>query len=220
MIPFQHKSFEKRGCPVAFFVSKLWSFEVGICVQPSFAKFGFCSCARNNTRYTWGLTAVLYLSKEEEKLWLGLIVFRFPLITTSCCNFHTLDCAFCLMNLWAKLCIVHTQCPNYFSHHFFPPRAPLRAAGWVEEQGGGLHLPARPSRCFVARAKSYWPPLPDWPGEVIAQIILTQVELSMTYGCEDQLSRKTLLRYIHQNRNYNSLKINTMGGYCILSSSK
>ena len=39
-----------------------------------------------------------------------------------------------------------------------------------------------------------------------------QVELSMTYGCEEQMSRRTLLRYIHQNRNYNSLKINTMGG--------
>ena len=42
-------------------------------------------------------------------------------------------------------------------------------------------------------------------------VFLTKVELSMTYKCEDQLSRQTLLRYIHQNRNYNSLKINTMG---------
>merc|ERR1719151_68204 len=49
-------------------------------------------------------------------------------------------------------------------------------------------------------------PTPDDPLSLI-----DQVELSMTYGCEEQMSRRTLLRYIHQNRNYNSLKINTMG---------
>ena len=40
---------------------------------------------------------------------------------------------------------------------------------------------------------------------------ISQVELSMTYNCEDLLSRQTLLRYIHQNRNHNSMKINTVG---------
>merc|ERR1719151_576819 len=49
-------------------------------------------------------------------------------------------------------------------------------------------------------------PTPDDPLSLI-----DQVELSMTYGCEEKMSRRTLLRYIHQNRNYNSLKINTMG---------
>ena len=47
--------------------------------------------------------------------------------------------------------------------------------------------------------------------------IPTQVELSMAYGCEDQMSRQTLLRYIHQNRNHNSLKINTMGTIILFS---
>ena len=40
---------------------------------------------------------------------------------------------------------------------------------------------------------------------------ISKVELSMTYNCEDLLSRQTLLRYIHQNRNHNSMKINTVG---------
>ena len=35
----------------------------------------------------------------------------------------------------------------------------------------------------------------------------------MAYNCEEQMSRRTLLRYIHHNRNYNSLKINTLGGW-------
>ena len=33
----------------------------------------------------------------------------------------------------------------------------------------------------------------------------------MAYQCEDQLTRQTLLQYIHQNRHHNSLRINTMG---------
>merc|ERR1712018_934751 len=41
--------------------------------------------------------------------------------------------------------------------------------------------------------------------------LIDQVELSMAYHCEEQLSQQTLLRYIHQNRHHNSLKINSMG---------
>ena len=33
----------------------------------------------------------------------------------------------------------------------------------------------------------------------------------MAYHCEEQMSRQTLLSYIHQNRLHNSLRINTIG---------
>jgi len=49
-------------------------------------------------------------------------------------------------------------------------------------------------------------PTPDDPLSLI-----DQVELSMAYKCEEQMNHTTLLRYIHQNRNHNSLKMNTMG---------
>ena len=148
MTPFQHKSFEKRGCPEAFFVSKLWPFEVGICKI-----WVLFMC-----QIYMGLNSSAIFIRGGKKNKKTLVRFDRIWILPSTilwCHFYTLDCAFCLMNLWAKFCIVCTQFPNYFSHHFFPPRAPLRAAGWVEEQGGGLHLPPRPSRCFVARTKSY-----------------------------------------------------------------
>ena len=39
---------------------------------------------------------------------------------------------------------------------------------------------------------------------------LIQVELSLTYGCEDSLSKATILEYIHQNRNMNTMMIRTI----------
>ena len=48
---------ENFGTNAALFVSKIWSFEVGICVRPNY-KFGFCWGAIISTRCTRGLTAV------------------------------------------------------------------------------------------------------------------------------------------------------------------
>ena len=147
MTPFQHKSFEKRGCPEAFFVSKLWPFEVGIC--KSWVLF-MC-------QIYMGLNSSAIFIRGGKKNKKTLV--RFDLIwilpsTILWCHFYTL---IRLCFLFDELVGQILYCPhtNYFSHHFFPPRAPLRAAGWVEEQGGGLHLPPQPSRCFVARTKSY-----------------------------------------------------------------
>jgi len=58
------------------------------------------------------------------------------------------------------------------------------------------------------------PSLPDetWhePNPTDPLSLIDQVELSMAYGCEEQMSSQTLLRYIHQNRRHNSLRINSM----------
>ena len=35
--------------------------------------------------------------------------------------------------------------------------------------------------------------------------------MSLAYGCEKNLSRSTLLQYIHQNRNHNGRRIDTIG---------
>ena len=40
---------------------------------------------------------------------------------------------------------------------------------------------------------------------------MTQVELALTYKCENSLSRRDLLQYIHRNRNNNARRIDTMG---------
>ena len=40
---------------------------------------------------------------------------------------------------------------------------------------------------------------------------LTQVELALAYKCEDNLTRRDLLQYMHQNRNNNAMRIETMG---------
>jgi hypothetical protein len=61
---------------------------------------------------------------------------------------------------------------------------------------------------------SYIHGLPDdtWqePSPTDPLSLIDQVELSMAYHCEERMSRQTLLRYIHQNRLHNSLRINTM----------
>ena len=38
-----------------------------------------------------------------------------------------------------------------------------------------------------------------------------QVELALTYDCEESVSRELLLRYIHHNRDQNARRINSMG---------
>ena len=45
----------------------------------------------------------------------------------------------------------------------------------------------------------------------ITLVILTQVEVSLTYKCKDSLSHRDLLQYIHRTRNNNARRIETMG---------
>ena len=41
--------------------------------------------------------------------------------------------------------------------------------------------------------------------------IYQKVELSLAYGCEDELSNEMLLQYVHTNRNHNARRIQTLG---------
>ena len=43
------------------------------------------------------------------------------------------------------------------------------------------------------------------------KIKMFQVELSLAYGCEDSLSRKTLLQYVHVNRAHNGRRLDNIG---------
>ena len=45
----------------------------------------------------------------------------------------------------------------------------------------------------------------------LIKLTLTQVELALAYKCEDNLTRRDLLQYVHQNRNNNAMRIETMG---------
>ena len=38
-----------------------------------------------------------------------------------------------------------------------------------------------------------------------------QVELALAYACETSLDPETLVQYIHQNRNHNTMRIETLG---------
>merc|ERR1712080_804359 len=40
--------------------------------------------------------------------------------------------------------------------------------------------------------------------------LVDQVELALAYNCEDRLTTKTLIGYIHRNRHHNALQINTL----------
>ena len=42
-------------------------------------------------------------------------------------------------------------------------------------------------------------------------LIYLKVELSLAYGCEEELSNEMLLQYIHTNRNHNARRIQTLG---------
>ena len=48
---------------------------------------------------------------------------------------------------------------------------------------------------------------------IFQNYIPKQVELALAYGCEKNLSHSTLLQYIHQNRNHNGRRIDTIGNY-------
>ena len=41
--------------------------------------------------------------------------------------------------------------------------------------------------------------------------LLTQVEVALAYKCENNLTRRDLLQYVHRNRDNNARRINTMG---------
>ena len=43
---------------------------------------------------------------------------------------------------------------------------------------------------------------------------LTQVELALAYKCENNLTRRDLLQYVHRNRNNNARRINTISIHC------
>merc|ERR1719222_1175298 len=40
--------------------------------------------------------------------------------------------------------------------------------------------------------------------------LVDQVELALAYNCEESLTTKTLIGYIHRNRNHNKLRIDTL----------
>ena len=42
-------------------------------------------------------------------------------------------------------------------------------------------------------------------------LLLTQVEVALAYKCEDSLTRRDLLQYVHRNRDNNARRIDTMG---------
>jgi len=52
---------------------------------------------------------------------------------------------------------------------------------------------------------SWQEPNPDDPLSLV-----DKVEVSLTYKCEDSLSRRDLLQYVHRNRNNNARRIDTM----------
>ena len=43
---------------------------------------------------------------------------------------------------------------------------------------------------------------------------LQQIELALAYNCEEAVGTERLGQYIHQNRNHNALRINTLGKTC------
>ena len=53
---------------------------------------------------------------------------------------------------------------------------------------------------------------------LLLNVMLTQVEVALAYKCENSLSHRDLLQYIHRNRNNNARRIETMGSQYLYSS--
>jgi len=79
-----------------------------------------------------------------------------------------------------------------------------------------LHYgPLEFSKDQESETMSYLHEIPDdsWDGPDTDDplSLVDKIELALAYGCEDSLSQRDVLQYVHHNRNNNARQINTIG---------